>query len=48
MVGVISDDESRTNAFAAEATSLDHEAPIIKVARELGLNPRPAGHNSTA
>src|SRR6266404_5390390 len=43
MIGSISD-ELANNALAAEA---DHEAPIIKVARDLGLNPRPAGHNST-
>jgi hypothetical protein len=47
MVGIIGD-ELRRNALAAEAASLDHEALIIKVARDLGLNPRPAGHNSTA
>jgi hypothetical protein len=44
MIGIMTD-ELRSNALAAEA---DHEAPIIKVARDLGLNPRPAGHNSTA
>jgi hypothetical protein len=47
MVGIITD-ELRSNALAAEVASLDHEALIIKVARDLGLNPRPAGHNRTA
>jgi hypothetical protein len=45
MVGVISDE---IDAFAAEAARLDHDTPIINLARDLGLNPRPAGHNSTA
>jgi hypothetical protein len=47
MVRVFSN-ELRSNAIAAEAASLDPEALIIKVARDLGLNPRPAGHNRTA
>jgi hypothetical protein len=47
MVEIIGD-ELRSNTLAAEAASLDHEASIINVARDLGLNPRPAGHNSTA
>ena len=42
MTGSISDELTST-ALAADA---DHEAPIVKVVR--GLNPRPAGHNSTA
>jgi hypothetical protein len=47
MVEIIGD-ELRSNAIAAEAAIVDHEASIINVARDLGLNPRPAGHNSTA
>jgi hypothetical protein len=38
-------DEFERNSRAAER---EHEAPIIKMARELNLNPKPAGHNNTA
>jgi hypothetical protein len=32
----------------AEKKQRQHEASIITLARELGLNPRPAGHNDNA
>ena len=41
-------EELERNALAAEAAQGGHEAPILKLARELGLNPRPAGHNDSA
>jgi hypothetical protein len=40
--------ELERNRRVAEEQQRQHEAPIIKVARGLGLNPRPAGHNSDA
>jgi len=42
------EDEIRLNTIAAEATLSGAEAPILKLARELNLNPRPAGHNTSA
>jgi hypothetical protein len=41
-------DELKRNSEAAEERQRRHEAPIIKMARELGLDPRPAGHNDCA
>jgi hypothetical protein len=41
-------EELERNALAAETAQRGHEVPIIKLASELGLNPRPAGHNDTA
>jgi hypothetical protein len=41
-------DELEQNALAAKATQQRQKAQIVKVARELGLNPRPAGHNDSA
>jgi len=41
-------EELERNALAAEAAQRGHEASILKLARELGLNPRPAGHNDSA
>jgi hypothetical protein len=40
--------ELRRNSEAAEEEQCRHEAPIIKMAKELGLGPRPAGHNDSA
>ena len=40
--------ELKRNALAAEAAQRVEKAPIITLASELGLNPRPAGHNSSA
>jgi hypothetical protein len=40
--------ELRRNTVAAEADQQTDEAAIITAARDLKLNPRPAGHNSTA
>jgi hypothetical protein len=36
------------NSRAAEKDQARHEAPIITMARELKLNPKPAGHNKSA
>jgi hypothetical protein len=47
IVGAVTE-ELKLNALAAEAAQRGNEAPIHKLARELGLNPRPAGHNNTA
>jgi hypothetical protein len=41
-------EELRRNSLAAEAAQQVREAPIIKLANKLGLNPRPAGHNGSA
>jgi hypothetical protein len=41
-------EELRRNSLAAEAAQKIRKAPIIELANELGLNPRPAGHNSSA
>ncbi len=41
-------EELERNALAAETAQRGHEVPIIKLASELGLNPRPAGHNDSA
>ncbi len=41
-------EELERNRLAAEAAQRGNEAPILKLARELGLHPRPAGHDSTA
>lgn len=40
--------EFEVNAQLAEAADRLHQAPILKLARDLKLNPRPAGHNSAA
>jgi len=40
--------ELRRNTVAAEADQQSDEAAIITAARDLNLNPRPAGHSSTA
>jgi hypothetical protein len=47
IVGAVAD-ELQHNRSTAKAAQHGHEAPIIELARELGLNPRPAGHNATA
>jgi hypothetical protein len=47
IVRAVTEDLER-NALAAEIAQRGHEAPIIKLASELGLNPRPAGHNDSA
>jgi hypothetical protein len=41
-------DELKRNSEATEEKQRRHEAPIIKMARELGLDPRPARHNDSA
>jgi hypothetical protein len=41
-------DELKRNSEAAEEEDRRHESPIIKMARELGLDPCPAGHNDKA
>jgi hypothetical protein len=41
-------EELRCNSLAAEAAQKFRKAPIIELANELGLNPRPAGHNGSA
>ena len=41
-------DELKRNSRVAEEEQRQHEAPIIKMAKELGLGPRPAGHNDSA
>jgi hypothetical protein len=41
-------DELKRNALAAKATQQRQKAQIVEVASELGLNPRPAGHNDSA
>jgi hypothetical protein len=40
-------DELKRNSDAAEEEQRRSQAPIIKMARALGLNPRPAGHNDS-
>jgi hypothetical protein len=40
--------ELRRNTVAAEADQQRDEAAIITAARDLKLNPRPAGHDTTA
>ena len=47
IVGAVSAEFER-NGRAAEKEQGRNEAPIIKMARELNLNPKPAGHNKTA
>ena len=47
IVGAVIDKFDR-NSRAAEKEQAQHEAPIIKMARELNLNPKPAGHNNIA
>jgi hypothetical protein len=47
IVGSVAD-QLEHNSQMAEAKQLQHEAPIITLARELNLNPRPAGHNDSA
>ena len=41
-------EELKHNSRVAEEEQRRHEAPIIKMARALGLDPRPAGHNDSA
>lgn len=41
-------DELKRNSEAAKEEQRRPEAPIIKMARELGLDPSPAGHNDSA
>src|SRR3989442_5763003 len=41
-------DEVEHNALAEETTQQRQKAQIVEVASELGLNPRPAGHNGSA
>jgi hypothetical protein len=41
------EEEITRNTLAAEAAQRGNEAPILKLARKLNLNPRPAGHNTT-
>jgi hypothetical protein len=41
-------EELRRNSMAAEAAQKVWKAPIIELANELGLHPRPAGHNGSA
>jgi hypothetical protein len=41
-------EELERNALAAKATQQRQKARIVEVASELGLNPRPAGHNDSA
>jgi hypothetical protein len=41
-------EEWKRNRLAAEATQRREKAQIVEVASELGLNPRPAGHNDSA
>jgi hypothetical protein len=40
--------ELKRNTLAAEATQRRQKAQIVEVASELGLDPRPAGHNDSA
>jgi hypothetical protein len=47
IVGAIAE-ELKHNSRVAEEEQRRHEAPIIKMARALGLDPRPAGHNDSA
>jgi hypothetical protein len=47
IVGAVTKEYAR-NSAAAEAEELRHPTPIIEMARELNLGPRPAGHNTTA
>ena len=41
-------DELERNTLAARVTQQRQKAQIVEVASELGLNPRPAGHNDSA
>jgi hypothetical protein len=43
IIKTIADELKRNSEAAQEAQQ--HEAPIIKMAKKLGLKPRPAGHN---
>jgi hypothetical protein len=45
IVGTVTDE---LNCNAMMAAQRGHNAPIVKLARELGLDRRPAGHNSSA
>jgi hypothetical protein len=47
IVGAI-DEELARNSRAAAEKQCRQETAIIKMARELGLDPRPAGHNDSA
>jgi hypothetical protein len=41
-------DELERNSRAAKAAQQQQKAQIVEVANELGLSPRPAGHNDSA
>jgi hypothetical protein len=45
IVGAVTEELKRNALAAEEEQHGDSTAPIIKLARQLGLNPRPAGHN---
>ena len=47
IIGAIAEELGR-NRRAARAAQRRNTAPIIQVAQELGLDPRPAGHSSSA
>jgi hypothetical protein len=47
IVGAITDELARNSRVAAEK-QCRNEAAIIKMAREFGLDPRPAGHDDSA
>lgn len=47
ITGTIREELERNSQLAAEKQRW-REAPIIKMAKELGLDPRPAGHNDSA
>jgi hypothetical protein len=47
IVGAIAEELTRNRRMATEKQRR-YEATIIKMARELGLDPRPAGHNDSA
>jgi hypothetical protein len=47
IVGAIAEELTRNSRVAAEE-QCRHEAAIIQMARELGLDPRPAGHDDSA
>jgi hypothetical protein len=48
IVGAVTEELKHSALAAEEGQRGDSAAPIIKLARELGLNPRPAGHNRSA
>lgn len=47
IVGAVAEELERNEQMAKEKQRRS-EAPIIKMARDLGLDPRPAGHNDSA